>query len=310
MAATLHEHVKSRRFTVSEKSPKVTLVYTASEAPDYADVEEAIYTQTPATFEGLSRLDFSADPIGGDLQTVEVQYGVPTSENPALTETPLSDQTQLLPPLPFDGQGDAGEPPTTDPGDLPSANATDNDRLGPEWSFTTTGGTVHVNQSIATIVSKGIVGHDPPPNFHRAIGVNGDGDVEGVDIVQRRMEFTYTAQFKFITQKYIKDLMELTGKVNNADFFIYIAREVLFLGAEGSFKSGEGWTITFRFVYSPNSDGEDISDELAIGAGKGGHDYLWVHYKTRVEGSQKMEKPVAAYVEQVYKQGDFSVLGI
>lgn len=41
-------------------------------------------------------------------------------------------------------------------------------------------------------------------------------------------------------------------------------------------------------------------------------DYLWVRYADKVaEGGKNMvKKPVAAYVEQVYPEGDFGRLGI
>jgi hypothetical protein len=43
---------------------------------------------------------------------------------------------------------------------------------------------------------------------------------------------------------------------------------------------------------------------------KGGHDYLWVKYEPDVSGNDFIRKPKYVYVDKVYHDGDFSVLGI
>ena len=88
---------------------------------------------------------------------------------------------------------------------------------------------------------------------------------------------------------------------------------MLFLGASGS-RRGTGvdsdWEITFRFAASPNASG--ISVGPISGISKKGWEYLWVRYADAEDaGSQAIVKrPVAAYVERVYDQGNFSALGI
>ena len=47
-------------------------------------------------------------------------------------------------------------------------------------------------------------------------------------------------------------------------------------------------------------------------ARKYGWDYLWVRYADKVaeNGKNVVKKPVAAYVEMVYPEGDFGRLGL
>jgi len=116
-----------------------------------------------------------------------------------------------------------------------------------------------------------------------------------------------------VTQAYKATLFGLTGKVNSGSWKGFAAGEVLFLGATGS-KRGTGpdadWEITFRFAASPNATG--ISVGPIGGIGKKGWEYLWVRYADQEDaGSQAIVKrPIAAYVERVYDEGNFSALGI
>jgi hypothetical protein len=43
---------------------------------------------------------------------------------------------------------------------------------------------------------------------------------------------------------------------------------------------------------------------------KKGHEYLWVRYESASESNQLIKKPKFAYVNKVYKDGNFSALGI
>jgi hypothetical protein len=85
---------------------------------------------------------------------------------------------------------------------------------------------------------------------------------------------------------------------------------VLFLGASGAKRGEEDWEITFRFAASPNMTGLQIGD--ITGINKKGWEYLWVRYADDEDANAKVliKKPIAAYVEKVYEDGDFSGLGI
>lgn len=179
------------------------------------------------------------------------------------------------------------------------------------FAFDTGGGTKHLNQSIKTDgkYPKGA------PDFAGAIEVDNEGNVNGVDVTMPVLNFTetHTLAGSRVSTSYKKTLAGLTGTVNRSGFRGFERGEVLFLGASGtkrSKKSSAPWEITFRFAVSPNQAGLQVGDIKV--ARKYGWDYLWVRYADKVaEGGKNMvKKPVAAYVEQVYPEGDFGRLGI
>jgi hypothetical protein len=88
------------------------------------------------------------------------------------------------------------------------------------------------------------------------------------------------------------------------------AGERLFLGASGSQRGTENWETTFRFAGSPNRTGIQIGS--ITGIAKKGWEYLWVRYADESDESARafVKKPVGAYVERAYEEGDFSALGI
>lgn len=199
-----------------------------------------------------------------------------------------------------------------------------------EYTFDTGGGTAHVTQSLATVARYGLDGGDDPPDFQGAIGVSEDS-VEGTDVPVRKFEFSETHQFSDadITGDYKRLLFLMTGRWNDADFKGLAAGECLFLGASGSKRGDELWSITFRFAGSENVFGLTIGgttggdpyddpeadpygDAVITGIDKLGWDYLWIRYADFEDetGKALVKRPVAAYVERVSEPGDFSLLGI
>lgn len=177
-----------------------------------------------------------------------------------------------------------------------------------EYTFDTSGGTQKITQSLETVSSYAPTGLTPP-DFQGAIGVSEDR-VEGVDVTVPAYQFSETHRFAnaFVDQAYKLALFNLTGRYNNATFRGFAAGECMFLGAAGSRRGDDLWSITFRFACSPNVSG------LVIGGmtiNKLGWDYLWVRYADYADtaASALVKRPVAAYVERVYHPGDFSVLG-
>jgi len=144
-----------------------------------------------------------------------------------------------------------------------------------------------------------------------AIGVTHD-NVEGVDIAIPVYNFSETHYIDdaLVTPAYRGTLFSLTGKTNNAAFKGCAAGECLFLGASGSKRGEEDWEITFRFAASPNRTNITVGDITV--ASKKGWEYLWVRYADAEDATAKalVKLPVAAYVEKVYEEGDFSQLGI
>ena len=178
------------------------------------------------------------------------------------------------------------------------------------FSFDTGGGTQHVTQSLETLGA-----YAPPgmtaPDFKGAIGATGE-NVEGVDVTVPVYNFSETHYLasELVTGAYKAALFALTGRINAAPFRGFAAGEVLFLGASGSKRGEEDWEITFRFAASPNVTGITVGD--ITGINKRGWDYLWVRYEDAEDATAKVlvKRPVAAYVERVYYDGDFSALGI
>jgi len=179
----------------------------------------------------------------------------------------------------------------------------------PTFSFDTTGGTQHITQSKQNISKTAASG--AAPDFKGAIGVTSNG-VEGVDITVPVYAFTYTYYLEpeMVTQSFRAQIFNLTGKVNSGSFRGFAAGEVLFLGATGSVRRGEKWEITFRFAASQNRTNITIGDITV--PSKKGWEYLWVKYAEQEDEEAKtlVQQPVAAYVERVYDEADFSPLEI
>ena len=196
---------------------------------------------------------------------------------------------------------DGGEQPDDDGGDEDTT----------VFAFDTGGGTKHLNQSLKTD------GRYPnnAPDFAGAIEVDNEGNVNGVDVTMPVLNFTetHTLNGGRVPTSYKKTLAALTGTVNSGSFRGFSRGEVLFLGASGtkrSKKASAPWEITYRFAVSPNQAGLQVGDIKVTR--KYGWDYLWVRYADKVAegGKNVVKKPVAAYVEMVYPEGDFGNLGL
>ena len=139
--------------------------------------------------------------------------------------------------------------------------------------------------------------------------------MNGVDVTMPVLNFTetHTMAGSRVSTSYKKSVAALTGTVNRSSFRGFAAGEVLFLGASGqkrSRKASAPWEITFRFAVSPNQSSLSVG-KLKV-SNKKGWDYLWVRYADKVSDNRKnvIKEPVAAYVEQVYPEGDFGNLGL
>jgi hypothetical protein len=190
-------------------------------------------------------------------------------------------------------------------------------------SFDTSGGTQHITESV-TGADKGAyaAGGTTPTSMGGAIGVDDNG-VNGVDIVIPALQWqeSYDVPSSYVTSAYIRNLAIVTGSVNQATFRGFAPGEVLFIGASGNHEwddqRGNGpWSLSFKFVASPNAGAGKTLPAMSIdgitGIEKGGHDYLWIQF-AKIEDSAKAQmarRPFAVYVDKVYKDGDFSLLGI
>jgi hypothetical protein len=199
------------------------------------------------------------------------------------------------------------------------------DPLKRSRAFDTSGGTQHVTQATGgTITTVGgttttsVVERKYPtataPSMSGAIGVDGQS-VNGVDIVVPALSWTetYDVPHQYVTAAYIKGVAGLTGTVNNGAFRTFAAGEVLFMGCSGAQEwddqRGNGpWSLSYKFVASPNVTAQTIGD--ISGIEKQGHEYLWVRYEDAVSTNELVKKPKYVYVNKVYRDGNFSGLGI
>lgn len=177
-------------------------------------------------------------------------------------------------------------------------------------SFDTTGGSFHITQSLETKSSTPRTPYTAP-DFKGAIQVDGDGKVQGTDIVvpALKRQVTVFQPNAVVTDGYIKTLARLTGKYNNATFKTYASGELLFVGAQGSQRgSGTDWEVRYDFEARENVTSLDLGDITVPAAN--GHDFVWLYYRDEEDSSAKfvVPRPVAAYVERVYQPGDFSLL--
>jgi hypothetical protein len=182
-------------------------------------------------------------------------------------------------------------------------------------SFDTTGSTQHITQALyETPFPSGA------PFQYNAIGVDSNG-VNGVDIVSPQLQWQeqYDVPNAYINATYVRGLAGMTGTTNIASFRGFAAGEVLFLGCSGSQEwddqKGKGpWSLSYRFVASPNAGSGQSVPAITIGSISGitkkGHDYLWVRYEDAVDASTLLKKPKHVYVDRVYRESDFSQLGI
>jgi hypothetical protein len=210
------------------------------------------------------------------------------------------------------------------------------DPLRRSRSFDTGGGTAHITQALdvegapperrypepAPNTPFGQTDPNAAPDQKGAIGVDGSG-VQGVDIVIPALTWTetYDVPSSYVSTAYIVALSRCTGTVNSQTFRGFRPGEVLFLGASGSQdwdqRRGDGpWTLSFKFVQSPNAGGvaPGTLPGLTIGnitnIEKKGHEYLWVRYEDDVENDALVKVPKYVYVNKVYREENFSQLGI
>ncbi len=113
-----------------------------------------------------------------------------------------------------------------------------------------------------------------------------------------------------MTAAYRQMLFVMSWTVNSIAWRGFAIGEVLFEGASGSKRNQDDWELTFKFAASPNAGGLAIGD--ITGIVKRGWDYLWVRYADQVDSSAEalVKRPLAVYVEQVYKYTDFTNLGL
>ena len=169
-----------------------------------------------------------------------------------------------------------------------------------KFSFDTTGGTVHVTSSKAT------VGKFPnnAANHKQLIGVHKD-QVDGIDIVipALKMQYAFKHPAGMMTEAKARYLASVTGMTNSVMWHGFQQGEVLLLGATGSEGTESEAEVTYSVAASANVTGLTIGDIGSIA--KKGHQVLWIAYKDADDGGKPAVQPQAVYVERVYDEIDF-----
>ena len=189
-------------------------------------------------------------------------------------------------------------------------------------SISTAGGSVKITQSLDTVASypnPGAADHDG------AIGVTEQGP-QGTTILTGGLDITITkiVDSTDLDISYLNDIVSLTTPnphTNNATFshtdtdgrqISLAAGEALFIGMQNT-PRGDG-TDELRFNFKGSANLTDALPNSPWTIVKGGWQHLWLSYEKQENGvgadKRLVSTPIAAYVEQVYESGDFSLLGL
>lgn len=290
--ALIRELPMTRGFEIDSGSASFDAEFFVWEANGEIDVEVTVFQFAPLIYLGLVRGKITPREVGPGMWMVSVHYAT------------------------INIQDAVGVDPQ--PAQVPAPG----NAIGPEFTFDTTGATLHVTQSRKTrskSVSFGSVGIGLPPNnaividTAQAIGVS-ESKVEGCDIYAPKFEWSWTQPLKELPLGYMVALYQLTGTVNYAaPFFGFAAGESLYLGASGRFAFDTRWSITHRFACSPNRRNIPMGPSEVGGQGltipfKAGWDYMWFEYETKKVGTRMLQVPTAGYVEIVYPTGDHGII--
>lgn len=181
------------------------------------------------------------------------------------------------------------------------------------WTFDTTGETKHVTQGIGNATSY-VPGGKTAVNHKRAIGVQDDGSVAGVDVPDRAFKWQEKHQLLLASYgwAYSQYLGANTGKINSGTFRGFGAGTVRFDGAQGgqSSRDPDLLELTYNFVYSPDESSLAVGD-ITVTSKPGWH-YLWVRYQSEEDADAKKttELPSQVDVVPVLYSFDFATLGI
>jgi hypothetical protein len=286
MPLTVRELARSREFDISTTGASLTLSFMVHRTEDEDEVFTALLTEAPDTFNGLVRGSIKPKPIGGGVWEADVEYKN-WSSNDAAGSTPGSITSP-------DDATELGNPQGN----------------GFTFEFDISQNTTHITQSITTTESKG-PGGAAVPDYKKAIGVTKDG-VGGCDIFDGKLEITLGVTRASVTLPYIRTLKGMVGKTNSAQWYGFAAGEVLYLGASGrSVSDGvrPKFQVSHRIGVGENQVNIDVGNNITI-LSKKAWQYLWCTYEEKEVGGILLQVPAAAYVETVFREGNFATLEI
>lgn len=174
------------------------------------------------------------------------------------------------------------------------------------FAWDTTGGTGHITQSLGTRPYG-----DAPPDFKGAIGVRKDS-VDGVDIGVQSLKFAVqqTIPASIVNPSFLRTQRGLTYHTNQAAWRGFDVGEVLFLGSTGQSQTDGLVPTIWTFEIGENVSGLTVAG--ISGITKYAWEYVWTYYEDQVDSdvNKLLAKPKWVFVEKVYGDGDFTLLGV
>ena len=154
------------------------------------------------------------------------------------------------------------------------------------------------------------------PPYNGAINVEqesgGNKKAKGINlpVPPTTNTWNFTANSDVVNDTYQRAVENIMGSVNKFEFQGRPPGSLRFVSCNGSITSTEGiWNITFGFSYEKNVENLAIGD--ITGIKKNGHELLWAYYENRNDTTSKniITKPKAVYIERMFDEEDFNVLG-
>ncbi|MDB5310671.1 MAG: hypothetical protein JWO38_4873 [Gemmataceae bacterium] len=339
MAIVLYERHDSRKLHHTVNAADETLHWIAKYSTDQNAIYAATLLVSPFLWDGLPRQEINCDPIGGGVWDVTVKYGFSAetqNDTSPTTPTQPDDSSTLGPEISVDLTA-ATAHITQSLGTVWAVTPTSG--FAAQWvggitynvnDQVTNGGNLYkcTSGGVSSLVGSGPTGTggviadgsvtwayqsnfsqiDPnAPNYQGAIAVDKDR-INGCDVYTGHMEFGVTVQVYPAQLPYLRTLLGMVGRTNQALWYQFPVGTLLYLGATGTCKPGQIWTFHHKFAASPN-----VSN-IPLGAItvplKRGWEFLWVAYRDASVAGLMLQVPAAAYVEQVYKPAPYTLLGL
>ena len=293
--ATLHEQMDSRSETVEGDSPTAERIYIVKAAANEEIAKATFKASSDAKMHGdLERTSFTIERH----EQAETWFKITATYERPDPETPVG------------------------PVSIPSIDVSNT--------------TIHVDNSFKTLAAYGPSALSSRVGTANPINVV-NGVIGGADILApvSTLAISQVLGRAVVTNAYVDLLISLVGKVNVATFTFIGESEflgwpagcVLFMGASGTRRDDWDWDFTYNFGIAPEKPAETIggvvngvSQSFVAGAYPG-----WalrvIEYKDvmiyrggpYINGQQPFDVvriPVAAYVEQVYPDGNLALIGV
>jgi hypothetical protein len=181
-----------------------------------------------------------------------------------------------------------------------------------EWRLNIGTRSMRITHSLETI-SKTAPAGQTAPDYKGAINVVDGERVDGLD--RALPEFSWEEDLYIamasVTTTLLNTIYGSVATTNDGTWRFFDAGEVLFLGCSGAPVNADLCKFTFRFAAEPNLTDIAVGDAITVPSKKG-HEYLWVAYAPAVDATAKrlVRQPMAAYVERIYEESDFSAMGL